>query len=227
MDAAPMSAIPKGAEAGPPPREGQEVTVEGLFPTPLTTIVGAVDGELVMVEAPRVGGVEVPLALDRPFSLTYRVREVRCEVPATVETSPSSGVHAYGVRMTGPPVRIQRRQEVRVPVRLQTILRRPAEAGDDDRRLSATTVDLSTGGLQLACDGELPPRETLSCLLNCGELGMLEMTITVVRCVRDTSAHNWHVGARIDDIDPEDRRTLSRYILDRQRILRRRELGLD
>lgn len=212
---------------GPPPAADQEVALEGLFPTVLTTLVETVSNDLVAVAPPRIGGVELPLGVKQEFTLSYRVRGVRTEVKCMVVRGPVAESKAYLIQMLGRPHRIQRRQDVRVPASLELVLRRQAEDIEPSPPMLATTVDLSLGGMQCLCDTELRPEERVTALLDCGEFGALDATLEVVRCSRDLDAHAWKLGTRIVEIEPEHRRRLSAYLLDRQRLLRRREVGLE
>jgi PilZ domain len=221
-------AAPSGRDVGPPPAVDQEVAIEGLFATVLTTLVETVSGDLVAVSPPRIGGVELPLGVKQEFTLTYRTRGVRCEVPCMVVRGPSAAEKAYVLQMLGSPVRIQRREDVRVPATIEIVLRPVAGADEDDPPpILGTTIDVSLGGVQCVCDAELRPDERAAVIMNCGDFGDVGAVIEVVRCGRDAEAHAWRLGTCIVEIEPEDRRRLSGYLLDRQRLLRRRETGLE
>jgi hypothetical protein len=214
-------------DVGPPPNVDQEVALEGLFATVLTTIVEKVSDGLITVSPPRVAGVEVPLDVRLGFTLSYRVRGVRCEAPCMIVGRPSSDENSYVLELTGLPRRVQRRGDVRVPAQLEVTLLRIQGRGEPSPPILASTVDVSLGGMQLTCDTELRPGEEVGAAIACEDLGTLNIRLEVVRCSRDAQAHLWRIGARISAIEPAERRRLSTYLLDRQRLLRRRELGLD
>ena len=216
-----------GRHAGPPPAVRQEVAIEGLFPTVLVTLVESVSDGLVAVSPPRIGGVEMPLAVNREFLLTYRVHGVRCEVTCVVARGPSAGETAYALRMLGAPRRNQRRDDVRVPATLEAILRRESRDDEDPPPVTGTTVDLSLGGVLCVCETEFRVGETASIVVNCGDPGTVSARIEILRCSRDHDAHAWRVAARFAEMAPDDRRRLSAYLLDRQRLLRRRQAGLE
>lgn len=218
----------RGRDAGPPPAVDQEVAIEGLFPTVLVSMVETVSGDLITVSPPRIGGVDRPLGVKQEFTLSYRVRSVRCEVPCVVVRAPSSDERVYVLRMTGTPRRIQRRGEVRVPTTIEAVLRGVMDGREEPPPpVIGTTVDLSVGGVHLACDSEFKVGEMVSIALNCADFGTLGATIEVVRSSRDPDACVWRIGARFAVIEPGERRRLSAYLLDRQRLLRRREVGLE
>lgn len=218
----------RGRDEGPPPAVDQEVAIEGLFPTVLVSIVETVSGDLITVSPPRIGGVELPLGVRQEFTLSYRVRSVRCEVSCVVVREPSSAERVYVLRMMGTPRRIQRRGEVRVPTTMEVVLRCVPDGGEEPPPpVIGTTVDLSVGGVHCVCDSEFKVGEMVSIILNCADFGALGATIEVIRCSRDADTHAWRIGARFAVIDPGERRRLSAYLLDRQRLLRRREVGLE
>lgn len=217
----------EGLDHGPPPSVDQEIWVEGLVGAPLGSIVVGVEGEVVRLEPPRVAGHDVPLPLGQDFKITYRVRGVRCEVRAVMVQAPTPQDRHYAARMTAPPTRIQRRQDVRVPANLQVILRDATEGADPDEKFPATTVNVSVSGLLISSSHEIAGGGTFHAALNCGQQGLLPMRIRVVWVQADERMKTWQAGMRILDIEPEDRRRLSAYVLDRQRVLRRRELGLE
>ncbi|MEW6583243.1 MAG: PilZ domain-containing protein [Actinomycetota bacterium] len=211
-------------DLGPPPATDQEIWLEGLVGTPVGSMALGVDGDVVIVEPPRVGGREVQLPLGRDFKITYRVRGVPCEVRAVIVRGPVPGERGYGARMTSPPTRLQRRQFVRVPATLPVALRDATGAGD---RFTATSLNVSVGGLGVSSAREILPGELLDASLDCGRFGVLPMRVRVVWSREDRQARTWTAGMAILDMEPVDRRRLRGYVLDRQRVLRRRELGLE
>jgi c-di-GMP-binding flagellar brake protein YcgR len=212
---------------GPPPNVDQEVAIEGLFATALTTMVETVSGDLVSVSPPRMGGVELPLGVKQEFTLSYRVRGARCEVACVVVQGPRPEAKVYVLQMQGTPHRIQRREDVRVPAVLELVLRRVSDDGQQPAPIRGTSVDVSLGGLQFVCDSEFRPQERATVIVDCGQFGAIDAVVEVVRCTRDIEAHAWRSGSLIVEIEPEHRRRLSGYLLDRQRLLRRREVGLE
>lgn len=218
---------PDAYSEGPPPKVDQEVAIEGLFPAVLTTEVAKVSGDLVGVSPPRLGGVELPLGVKQEFTLSYRVLGARCEVTCMVIQGPRPDANVYLLQMRGTPRRIQRRGDVRVPAVLQLVLRRAPGDGEPPPPVLGTTVDISLGGMQFVSDTELRPGEKVSVVVDGGEFGAFDAVLQVVRCGRDIEAHAWRVGGCTVEIEPEHRRRLSAYLLDRQRLLRRREVGLE
>jgi hypothetical protein len=218
-------ASPAGADAGPPPGTDQEVTIEGLSSSPLASVVEGIDGGGVRLAPPRVAGVEVPLPLERPFTLAYRVRGVRCEAPAVLIRGPGAAGPSYVARLAGPPRRRQRRLHVRVPAALAVTIRRDDEA-TAGAEIAGTTVDISCAGLLVAVPQPLATDEPVAVLIDCEGVGPVRVAAQVVRVARLESGA-WAVVMRIEDAEADDLRRLSRYVLERQRVLRRRELGLD
>jgi c-di-GMP-binding flagellar brake protein YcgR len=203
------------------------VAIEGLFATVLTTVVEKVSEDLVSVSPPRMGGVELPLGVKQEFMLSYRVLGARCEVTCMVVQGPRPDANVYVLQMKGTPYRIQRRGDVRVPAALELVLRRDPGDGEPPPPILATTIDVSLGGMQFVCDTQLLLGEKVSVIVDTGEFGAFDVVLEVVRCSRDIEAHAWRVGSCVVEIEPEHRRRLSGYLLDRQRLLRRREVGLE
>jgi c-di-GMP-binding flagellar brake protein YcgR len=226
MASAPTQGAPAGIETGPPPATDQEIWIEGLVGAPLGSIVLALSDDLVRFEPPRIAGREVPLPLAQDFKITYRLRGVRCEVRAVIVQGPSVGDHSYVARMTASPTRIQRRKDVRVPANLQVILRDASEP-DSPSRITGTTVNVSVAGVLVSATREMTPGQTFQGALNCGQHGLLAMRLRVVWASRDDHARTWQAGMRILEMEQDARRRLSAYVLERQRVLRRRELGLE
>lgn len=191
-------------------------------------MVETVSGDLITVSPPRLGGVELPLGVKQEFTLSYRVLGARCEVTCLVVQGPRPDAKVYVLQMQDTPQRIQRREDVRVPAVLELVLRRdPGDDGDPPPPVLGTTIDVSLGGMQFVCDTELRGEEKVSVVIDGGEFGAFDAVLQVVRCGRDIEAHAWRVGTCLVEIEPEHRRRLSAYLLDRQRLLRRREKGLE
>jgi PilZ domain len=203
----------------------QQVSLEGLVPGPLPTLVITTRDDLVAVAPPCVGGVAIPLPLERALLITFRSHGVPCQIPAVLVQAPSSSSDCYWARVTGPLVRNQRRKDVRVPVVIPVMLR-PEEPLTDVDQVPASTVDASLGGLQLTSPHEFAVYDRLGLTLD-----LSGVTVTavgeVVRSSADAKGRSWQLGVRFLDMTGPDRRRLMDFLLDRQRALRRRELGLE
>lgn len=205
----------------------QQINLEGLTPGPLPTLAIAIRDDLVAVAPPCVGGVAIPLPLNRAMFITFRSNGVPCRIPAELVQAPSRSADCYWARVTGPLVRNQRRSDVRVPVAVPVTIR-PAERSADVEVVSASTVDASLGGLHLASPREFAVFDRLGLTLDLGG-ATIRATGEVVRASAETGpeGRSWRLGVRFLDMNGSDRRLLMSFLLDRQRALRRRELGLE
>jgi len=82
-------------------------------------------------------------------------------------------------------------------------------------------------GILVSATREMTQGQTFQGALNCGQQGLLAMRLRVVWVGRDDRARTWQAGMRILEMEHDARRRLSAYVLERQRVLRRRELGLE
>lgn len=226
-----MSARPGvRADLAPLPHAGTEVWLEDLIGGPLPTVVLSVapDGRLRLAPA-RVGGRQVSLPLEEPFTMTYRVREVPCEAPAVLVPGPEVGAgHDLWARLTAPAIRLQRRGAVRVPVQLLVHgdgrLLRAVEDIEPD--LSGVSENLSAGGVLVRAARPYAHGDPVDLAIQCGgPTGTVRAVGEVVRCdASGRSARPWRVAFVFREIDPVARERIMRFLFERQRELRRREL---
>lgn len=224
-----MSTLPTTPhDPAPLPARGVRVLLDGLPGGPWSSVVVALRGDEIVLAAPRLGGKAVALPLRRPFRVAYSHREVPCEVDAElVEGSDAADDEGYRARVIGEPRRMQRRSAVRVPVHLI------ARAGIGDDRdgtpIGAITENLSAAGALLRAARAIDVGAPLRLAVDCGgEAGTLEIAGRVVRCDRVTVAERpWRVAIAFEDLPAGDEDRLVRYIFELQRVLRRRDMGLD
>lgn len=203
----------------------QQVSLEGLVDGPLASVVVSSWDDQVQLAPPLRGGVELPLPLDRPFHIAFRDRNVPCHVTAVLTHAPHPGAPYFLGRICGPVVRNQRREHVRVPACLPIVLKK-VDGSDDDGHVVATTVDASMGGLQVMSRHQFLPGEDLMLTLE-SSTGVIRARVKVVRTMAEDDGRGWRVALQITDISAAEKRALNGYLLDRQRTLRRRELGLE
>ena len=217
-------------ETAPPPGPGSEVWLEDLVGGPWLTVVCGREDDLVRVEAPRLGRQRVALPLGEAFTMTYRTREVPCEAPAVL-VPPAPGIRAgrdeYLVRLLAPPIRLQRRGAVRVPIQL--IVRataRDVRALDAAAILSGVTENLSAEGALVRLAQPLSVGDVVEVAIQCGGVaGTVQGVAAVVRCEKGgTASRPWRVALAFRDLDPRRQDRLVRHLFERQRELLRREL---
>lgn len=213
------------AEAAGSLTADQQVSLEGLVPGPLPTLVTAIRNDLVALAPPCVGGAAIPLPLNQAMLITFRSHGVPCQIPAKLVQAPAASSEWYWARVTGPLVRNQRRSDARVPVVIPVTIR-PENASTDADEVSASTVDASLGGLQLASPREFAVYDRLGLSLDLAGV-TLRAPGEVIRSSAETDRRSWRLGVRFLDMTGSDRRRLMNFLLDRQRALRRRELGLE
>jgi PilZ domain len=195
------------------------------MPGPLPSLVLTSDGPMVCVAPPCVGGVAIPLPLNHPFRITYRAHGVPCEIPAVLVQAPSGPSAGYLARLEGPVTRRQRRHDVRIPVNLPVAVVVGDPAGELTE-VSATAVDASVGGLQLTSEHLFALGDALQLGVSLHGL-FIRPTAVVVRVSTQPGSRIVSTGVRFVELDSAERRRLMSFLLDRQRALRRRELGLE
>lgn len=212
-------------EPAPYPDRGARVLLD-LPGGPWATVVEAIAGTEMTLDAPRLGGRIVPLPLKRRFTVAYTQREIPCEVDAELTGAPGpGGAGGWVARLIGEGRRMQRRGAVRVPVHLMA----HASLGSDDgaQTIGAVTENLSAGGALLRVTTALEPGRTLAVRVACGASGAVEVTGRVVRCDRiGTGERPFRVALAFLEMPRADEDRLVRVVFERQRELRRREQAL-
>jgi c-di-GMP-binding flagellar brake protein YcgR len=215
------------ASAGGPgehPRTGMPVWLEDLPGGPWRTTVARAGHEGALVEAPRRGGAPVLLTSGAACVLAYMQREVPCEVPARVVGPAGEAQGLYELRYTGAPVRLQRRDSVRVPVQLLTVAR--LDDGDGgETALGALTENLSAGGALLRAPAGLAPGTEVTLGLSCGgATGELGVTARVLRADRvGDGPRPFRIAVTFVALPRPVEDRIVRFLFERQRELRRLE----
>lgn len=224
-----MSPLAQTPDLAPPPDVGAEVWLEDLVGGPWMCVVSGHEGDLLRIEAPKLGHQRVLLPAGEVFTVTYRSREVPCEAPAML-VEPPPGVELRGdylVRLMAPPVRIQRRGAVRVPI--QMIVRasaRDVRLVEASSVISGITENVSADGILVRLDRPLAPGDTLEFAMQCGgSAGTIQALGVVVRCENGgQKSRPWRIAFSFADIDTSTQDRLVRHLFERQRELRRHEL---
>lgn len=203
------------------PEAGMAVWLEGVPEGPWRTSVARADAHGVVVDAPRLAGEPVPLTPGTACLLAYMLREVPCEVPVSVAARDVAG---WALRYEGPVVRLQRRDSVRVPVRLLTRALVPGEA-PDGAPLAAVTENLSAGGALLRTADGLPAGTAVRLALSVGgDAGELALAATVLRSDRlGAGSRPFRVAVTFADLPRRVEDRIVRFLFARQRELRRLE----
>lgn len=220
-------AAPPAREAVPFPVRGTRVLLDGLPGGPWSSVVDALDDRMLTLDPPRLGGRVVALPLRHPFVVAYAVREIPCEVDAELVSGPTpSGRGAYTARIVGPGRRLQRRGAVRVSVHL--IVQASIGGGQQAVSCGAITENLSAGGALLRVGRAVEVGSSLTLTVLCGgDTGAIEVEGRVVRCDRVDSEERPHrVAIAFLDMPRADEDRLVRFIFERQRAMRRRDIGL-
>lgn len=220
------------APDGALPLVQSRVEIDGLPGGPTLSLVLAVEGDLVCLDRPMMGGRPVTASEGRPLELAYAVRKVPHTISLRVVSPPADG-NAKGIwtKMTGAPVRHQRRGDFRVRHALPVVARELDDEGEPTGDpIQMTTVDISASGAQVLV-GE--PHDTGTLLSLILALPDDERPVSAVGRVYRVLAPEGDDGSRprlglgFEEIEPEDKERLRRVLLDVQRTQRRRELGLD
>ncbi|WP_217915218.1 PilZ domain-containing protein [Miltoncostaea marina] len=212
-----------GHDPAPLPPRGTRVVLDGLPGGPWTSAVEAVRDDVVLLDAPRLGGRPVRLPLRRPFVIAYAHRLVPCEVDAELVAEPSGGRGAYAARVSGEPRRIQRRRAVRVPVRL--IARASLGDDHDGRPVGAVTENLSAAGALLRLPHAIGVDSVMRVSVECGgEAGTMHIAGRVVRCdLVPGGDRPWRVAIAFLDLPQPEEDRLVRFVFGCERLLRRHD----
>jgi PilZ domain len=224
-----VSSLAHDSDLAPPPGSGAEVWLEDLVGGPWLCAVAGLEGDLLRIEAPRLGHQRVLLPVGEVFTITWRQREVPCEAPAML-VEPPAGVESRGdylVRLMAPPIRLQRRGAVRVPI--QMIVRasaRDVRLVEASSVISGLTENVSADGVMVRLERPLTPGDTMEFALQCGgSAGTIQAVGTVVRCENGgQKSRPWRIACSFTDIDRPTQDRLVRHLFERQRELRRHEL---
>jgi len=210
----------------PLPEPGTGLTIQGLSGGDVRTGLVGVDGDILQIDPPRLGGELVSVPTGRTLRLVFRRDGVPCLVPVRVERGGDGGEAPILARVLGPPVRNQRRAHYRVEDTLEVRVMVDGDAAAGlAGGLSGLTVNISEGGVLVRVGEALPPGTEVTVHLGLPE-GLLRLRGRVVRIERSRRARGAALGIafRIDgEVGPD---ALRKHILARQRTLRRRELGL-
>ncbi len=123
-------------------------------------------------------------------------------------------------------VRIQRRNFVRLVARLKIFSNKIAGDNKDAEFFSATTSDISGGGLLFGCDTQLNVGETLEATIFIGQNQTISAVGRIVRVVEQSalSKYRYSVGLEFTDIKESERDKIIKYIFNQQRELRTKGL---
>jgi len=175
-----------------------------------------------------VGGIadtdrEAPAALAADATLVVAGGETALEVPVRVADlvgNPGGltgrGRRSLELELTGEPVRVQRRDAVRVVCRMPARLAIVGPSGSED--VAVEVFDLSAIGAGLASEAHLPVGSGVVLSIDT-EAGRLEAWGSVVRRYR--VGGGWRYGVRLDG-EPEEVQRRSEFVLSIDRMVRRR-----
>ncbi len=176
-----------------------------------------------------IGGIheeasEAPEALAAEATLVVAGDDTALEVPVTVPVLAADpagisgrGRHALELELTGDPVRVQRRDSVRVVCRMRArlALAGPAAVAED---VPAEVFDLSATGAGLVSDVHLAVGASVVLAVDT-EAGPFEARGSIVRRYRVGGV--WRYGVRLEGEAAEVQRR-SEFVLTVDRMLRRR-----
>lgn len=218
---------PHAPGEGPMPEPGQRVWLENLPTGPAETRAAEVRDRTVRIDAPRVGGREIPLAGGAPIALAYQAAQIPCEARTVVVPAPPGTDGGPWLRVDS-VVRMQRRGAVRVPVMLVARLV-PDGPEDTSDAQGAVTEDLSANGVLVRLADPVQVGDRLRLVVHLGgAAGDLDTVGRVVRVDRDPeSARPWRAALTFPEVDHATEDRVVRFLFDRQREIRRREAGID
>lgn len=220
------------APDGALPLVQSRVEIDGLPGGPTLSLVLAVEGDLVCLDRPMLGGRPLTASEGRTLDLAYAVQKVPHTVRLRVVSAPAEG-DADGIwtKITSAPVRHQRRGDFRVQHALPVIARTLDDEGEPTGDpIQMTTVDVSASGLQVLVVEPHDAGTRLSLILALPDderpVNAVGRVYRVLTPEGDDGSQP-RLGLGFEEIEPEDEERLRRVLLDVQRSQRRRELGLD
>lgn len=218
---------PPAPVEGPMPEPGQRLWLENLPTGPAETRAVEVRDRTVRIDAPRVGGREIPLEGGAAIALAYQAAQVPCEARTVVVPAPPGTDGGPWLRVDS-IARLQRRAAVRVPVMLVARLV-PDGSEDASEAQGAVTEDLSANGVLVRLTDPVQVGDRLRLVVHLGgPAGDLNTVGRVVRVDREPeSARPWRAALTFPDVDRATQDRVVRFLFDRQRELRRREAGRD
>jgi len=206
---APSPPAPPGGYEPLPPAGGR-ILVRDPPATVLTSRTLAERSPYLVLAPPSLGESPAALPLDRPLMLIYRVRGQHYETPAVVVAPPSEAANAYVARVTGAPVRLDRRRAERVPV--EAWVQVLTACG---RTLSGRTLNLSLGGALIEIEEAPPVGEDATLTLNLGAAGLLRCGVSVLREDPRMPDRPPRVALAFRHVAVKDRRRFLRFLVER------------
>lgn len=129
----------------------------------------------------------------------------------------------------GKPVnlsRIQRRNFVRLDIKLKVISNKIDEDTPDNDSFTATTIDISGGGILFGCNTELTVGQTLEAKVFLSDNQTVTANGRVVRVIENSasSKQRFSVGFEFISIKESERDKIIKFIFNQQRVLRNKGL---
>lgn len=128
----------------------------------------------------------------------------------------------------GKPVnlsRIQRRNFVRLDIRLKVISNKIDEESEIES-FTATTIDISGGGILFGCNAELSVGQNLEATVFLSDNQTVAANGRVVRVIENSasSKHRFSIGFEFTSIKESERDKIIKFIFNQQRVLRNKGL---
>lgn len=121
--------------------------------------------------------------------------------------------------------RIQRRNFVRLDIKLKVISNKIDEENDNES-FAATTIDISGGGILFSCNTELSVGQTLEATVFLSDNQTVTANGRVVRVIENSasSKYRFSVGFEFTSIKETERDKIIKFIFNQQRVLRNKGL---
>jgi len=215
------------ADEAPLPEIGTQVSIEGARAEALASLVAAREGRLIGLDRPRLGGRPVTIRVGQHARITFRARRVPCAFRVIATNTPGErDDDEIWFEQSGPVERHQRRMEFRVDDALQIRMWR-SDGGEDDEPIPAVTENLSASGVLLRAEARCEVADSVQIVLQLPERGALAREARVVRVgQRSTETGERPIALTFTGRPDDAERLLRSHVLERQRAIRRRELGL-
>lgn len=122
--------------------------------------------------------------------------------------------------------RIQRRNFVRLDIKLKVISNKIDEETSKNESFTATTIDISGGGILFGCNTELCVGQTLEATVFLSDNQTVNAIGRVVRSIENSasSKQRFSVGFEFTSIRESERDKIIKFIFNQQRVLRNKGL---
>ncbi len=204
-----------------------EIEIPGEQSVCYRSRVEYVSDDRLIVASPMKSGAIVPVRRGTVVKVTYTDNVAVYTFSSEVLSQNISGIPTLILDRPSDSKRIQRRNFVRLDTRLTVNLSLLNEKYiPSGETISATTVDISGGGMMFVCDTNMKVGDVLEAVINLSEKETVTAIGRIVRIVENPpkSRNRYSAGFEFTIIEEAERDKIIRFIFNQQRELRRKGL---